>query len=163
MQGSAHEYRTATFGAGCFWGVEDTFKKVSGVVGTVVGYMGGSVEHPTYEEVCTGATGHAEVVEVMYDSTKVGYDTLLDVFWSVHDPTQKGGQGLDIGTQYRSVIFYHTDAERVSAETSRIQQQMSGRYGNRIIITEIVPATKFWRAEEYHQGYIEKHEGQVCG
>ena len=150
----------ATFGAGCFWHVEATFRQVPGVVDTTVGYMGGSVPNPTYEQVCTGETGHAEVVQVEYDPEQVSYEELLDVFWKCHDPTQRNRQGPDVGTQYRSVIFYHTEEQRMLAEASRRRLEESGLYP-RPIVTEIVPAREFYRAEEYHQRYFEKH-GIAC-
>lgn len=150
----------ATFGAGCFWHVEAVFRRVPGVLETAVGYMGGSVPNPTYEQVCTGETGHAEVVQVEYDPEQVSYEELLEVFWSCHDPTQLHRQGPDVGTQYRSVIFYHTDEQRRLAEASRRKLEESGRY-DRPIVTEIVPASPFYRAEEYHQRYFEKH-GIAC-
>jgi len=145
----------ATFGAGCFWGIEATFRKVDGVVSTAVGYSGGSFQNPTYEDVCTDRTGHAEVVEVEYDPERVTYAQLLDVFWQVHDPTTLNRQGPDIGTQYRSVIFYHTPEQKAQAEASKERLQKSGR-AKRPIVTEIVPAAEFYRAEEYHQQYFEK-------
>jgi peptide-methionine (S)-S-oxide reductase len=151
----------ATFGAGCFWGVEEAFRKVKGMVATQVGYMGGTTTYPTYEQVCTGQTGHAEVVEVTYDPKVVSYDTLLELFWRIHDPTQKNRQGPDIGTNYRSVIFYHLPEQKVLAEASRDRLQQSGRY-RRPIVTEIVPASTLWRAEEYHQRYFEKRGGGTC-
>jgi len=144
-----------TFGAGCFWGIEATFRKVDGVVSTAVGYSGGSFQNPTYEDVCTDRTGHAEVVEVEYDPERVTYAQLLDVFWQVHDPTTLNRQGPDIGTQYRSVIFYHTPEQKAQAEASKERLQKSGR-AKRPIVTEIVPAAEFYRAEEYHQQYFEK-------
>lgn len=150
--------KLATFGAGCFWGVEDAFRRVPGVVGTAVGYTGGTKVNPTYQEVCTDLTGHAEVVQVEYDPGKVAYDTLLDVFWTIHDPTTRNRQGPDFGSQYRSVIFYHDDAQRAAAIASKQAAQASGRY-RRDIVTEIVPAADFYRAEEYHQQYHDKHGG----
>jgi peptide-methionine (S)-S-oxide reductase len=148
----------ATFGAGCFWGVEDALRRVPGVVGAAVGYSGGTRENPTYQEVCTDRTGHAEVVQVEYDPEKLTYESLLDVFWKIHDPTTKNRQGPDIGSQYRSVIFYHDDAQKTAAIASKQQAQASGRY-RRDIVTEIVPAAPFYRAEEYHQQYHAKHGG----
>lgn len=145
----------ATFGAGCFWGVESAFRALTGVRETAVGYAGGTKEHPTYEEVCTGATGHAEVVHLEYDPEQISYDKLLETFWGCHDPTQVGRQGPDVGAQYRSVIFYHDDAQRETAETSKRQHNESGHY-DQPIATAIEPATTFWRAEEYHQQYFEK-------
>jgi peptide-methionine (S)-S-oxide reductase len=151
----------ATFAAGCFWGVEASFRQLEGVVETAVGYTGGKKEYPTYEEVCSGRTGHAEAVEVTYDPSKVTYRELLSEFWSIHDPTQLNRQGPDIGTNYRSAIFYHTLAQEAEAEASKEEVARSGKYGNRPIATEIVPAARFWRAEEYHQRYFEKH-GFTC-
>lgn len=150
----------ATFGAGCFWGVEAAFRKVEGVVSTAVGYSGGSLEHPTYEDVCTDETGHAEVVEVEYDPSKVSYGELIEVFWSVHDPTTLDRQGPDAGTQYRSAIFYHSEEQKARAEASKERLEKSGRH-RRPIVTEIAPAKEFYRAEEYHQQYFEKrgHSG----
>jgi len=151
----------ATFGAGCFWGVEAQFRCLNGVLETAVGYMGGTFENPTYADVCTDRTGHAEVVEVAYDPSVVSYDELLNVFWDVHDPTVLNRQGPDVGTQYRSVIFYHTEEQEAAARLSKERLQKSGTY-KREIVTEIVPATTFWRAEEYHQRYFEKHGLGTC-
>lgn len=153
--------RKATFGAGCFWGVEAQFRCVKGVVSTTVGYMGGTFENPTYADVCTDKTGHAEVVEVVYDPSVVSYDELLNVFWSIHDPSQRNRQGPDIGTQYRSVIFYHNAEQEVAARASKEKLQKSGRY-KKEIVTEIKPAAQFWRAEEYHQRYFEKRGISPC-
>ena len=144
----------AIFGAGCFWGVELTFSKIEGVESTAVGYCGGGVPDPTYEIVCTGQSGHAEVVLVEFDPDKVSYDNLLDTFWSLHDPTTLNRQGPDIGTQYRSVIFFQDEDQAVVAETSKEKLQESGRFVNDIV-TEIVPTAEFYRAEEYHQKYLE--------
>ena len=144
----------AIFGAGCFWGVELTFSKIEGVESTAVGYCGGSVSDPTYEIVCTGQSGHAEVVLVEFDPDKVSYNNLLDTFWSLHDPTTLNRQGPDIGTQYRSVIFFQDEDQAVVAKTSKEKLQESGRFINDIV-TEIVPAAEFHRAEEYHQKYLE--------
>lgn len=145
----------ATFGAGCFWKPEEIFRKVEGVVSTCVGYMGGRVENPTYEEVCTGATGHAEVVHVEFDPEKIAFEQLLEVFWSCHDPTTRNRQGPDIGTQYRSAIFFHSPEQGVVAHASKEKLQRSGRHA-REIVTEITPASRFYPAEEYHQRYLEK-------
>lgn len=145
----------ATFGAGCFWGVEAAFRKVDGVVETAVGYSGGHTANPTYEDVCSHTTGHAEVVQVTFDPSKVSYRQLLDVFWSIHDPTQVNRQGPDIGDQYRSVIFYHSEEQRRAAEESKAVLEASGRL-DRPVATKIEPAKTFWRAEEYHQRYYEK-------
>ena len=145
----------ATFGAGCFWGVEAAFRKVKGVVSSAVGYSGGSFKNPTYEDVCTDQTGHAEVVEVEYDPAKVSYDELLKVFWEIHDPTTLNRQGPDIGTQYRSAILFHTPEQKSAAEASKERLQSSGKY-KKPIATEITPASEFYRAEEYHQQYVER-------
>ncbi len=144
---------TATFGAGCFWGVEATFQKVPGVVSVAVGYSGGDVEDPSYQMICTGNTGHAEVVHLEYDPAVVGFEALLDVFWSCHDPTTLNRQGPDVGTQYRSVVFYLTPEQEEAARASR--DLVSKRYPDPIV-TEIVPFEEFYRAEEYHQRYLEK-------
>lgn len=147
--------KTAMFGAGCFWGVEARFRRVRGVVDVEVGYSGGTRENPTYREVCSGATGHAEVVRVVYDPAEVGYDELLEVFWACHDPTQLDRQGPDIGTQYRSVIFAYDEEQEAAAETSRRELAESGAHRDPVV-TEIVPAATFYRAEEYHQRYLER-------
>jgi peptide-methionine (S)-S-oxide reductase len=144
-----------TFGAGCFWGVEAAFQHQKGVFQTVVGYMGGHIKNPSYEEVCTSKTGHAEVVQISYDPDIISFDELLEIYWNVHDPTQKNKQGFDIGHQYRSVIFYHTDAQRILAESS-IKKIQINRFKNKRIVTEIKPASCFYPAEAYHQHYIEK-------
>ena len=151
----------ATFGAGCFWGVEAAFRQVDGVVSTTVGYMGGTLKNPTYQDVCTDRTGHAEVVQVEYDPFKVSYDELLNVFWANHDPTTLNRQGPDIGTQYRSVIFFHTLQQEAAAKASKERLQASGKY-RRPVVTEIVPAADLWRAEEYHQQYLEKRGLAHC-
>jgi methionine-S-sulfoxide reductase len=151
----------ATFGAGCFWGVEEAFRTVKGVISTQVGYMGGSVRNPTYEQVSTGTTGHAEVVEITFDPDQVSYRGLLDIFWRIHDPTQKNRQGPDIGTNYRSIIFYHTLEQKEEAEASKQQISAAGRF-RKPIVTEIVPASTFWRAEEYHQKYFQRRGGGRC-
>jgi peptide-methionine (S)-S-oxide reductase len=151
----------ATFAAGCFWGVESLFRQVPGVVDAAVGYTGGQTKDPTYRDVCTGRTGHAEAVEVTFDPTRVTYDRLLDVFWAGHDPTTPNRQGPDRGTQYRSGIFYQDDAQRAVAEASRERWHQSGRFRGPIV-TEITPASTFYRAEEYHQRYNEKHGLAGC-
>ena len=151
----------ATFGAGCFWGVEEEFRKVPGVRATAVGYSGGTLNNPTYQDVCSDETGHAEVVEVDYDPAAVSYDRLLDVFWGNHNPTQLNRQGPDVGTQYRSVIFFHTPEQETEARASKERLEKSGRF-SRPIVTQIVPAEPFWRAEEYHQRYFEKRGGGSC-
>ena len=151
----------ATFAAGCFWGVEEVFLSLSGVVATRVGYCGGRTDNPTYHDVCSHATGHAETVEVVFDPSRISYDNLLKVFWECHDPTQINRQGPDIGEQYRSVIFYHSEDQRKSALESRAELESRHAY-RRSIATQIVPATIFWEAEEYHQKYYRKHGGG-CG
>ncbi len=145
----------ATFGAGCFWGVEAAFRKIKGVTSTSVGYTGGSLDSPTYEDVCTGRTGHAEVVEVEYDPSQVSYDELLAVFWDIHDPTTLNRQGPDVGTQYRSVLFFHNAEQEAAANKSKEEIQSSGRF-TRDIVTEITPASQYCKAEDYHQQYLEK-------
>lgn len=151
----------ATFGAGCFWGVEATYRQTDGVVGTAVGFMGGTTAEPSYEDVCTDTTGHAEVVEVEFDPGKVSYEALLDVFWEAHDPTQVNRQGPDVGTQYRSVIFTHDEGQAEIARASKAALEAEGRF-SRPIATEIVPAATFYRAEEYHQQYLEKRGLATC-
>ena len=151
----------ATLAAGCFWGVEAAFRKVKGVVSTSVGYTGGSFKDPTYEDVCSGRTGHAEAMEVEYDSSRVSYDELLTVFWENHDPTTLNRQGPDVGTQYRSAIFFHTPEQKAAAIASKEKLQNSGRYKNPIA-TGITPASQFYRAEDYHQQYFEKRGLSSC-
>ena len=152
---------TATFGAGCFWGVEATFRQVPGVVSTRVGYSGGSNDNPTYEQVCSDSTGHAEVVEVVYDPAQVSYDKLLDVFWTNHDPTQVNRQGPDFGRQYRSAIFYHSPEQQSAAAASKARLEQSGRF-KQPIATEIAEAATFWPAEDHHQQYLEKRGMASC-
>lgn len=149
----------ATFGAGCFWGVEASFQKIKGIISTTVGYMGGKTKNPTYDQVCTDKTGHAEVVQITYDPLIVSYDKLLDVFWNIHDPTQLNRQGPDIGIQYHSVIFYHSKEQKQIAEKSKEKQEH--RY-KKEIATEIKPAKEFYLAEEYHQKYLEKNRLFSC-
>jgi peptide-methionine (S)-S-oxide reductase len=149
----------ATFGAGCFWGVEAAFRRLAGVKSTAVGYMGGALANPTYHDVCTDATGHAEVVQVTFDPSVVSYHDLLEVFWSNHDPTTKNRQGPDVGTQYRSVIFVHSPEQEAEARASR--EAVQARF-KRPIVTEVVAAPEFWRAEEYHQQYLEKRGLSHC-
>jgi peptide-methionine (S)-S-oxide reductase len=151
----------ATFGAGCFWGVEAAFRKLKGVKSTAVGYSGGTVPNPTYEQVCTDRTGHAEVVQVDYDPAEISYEELLEVFWQNHDPTQLNRQGPDVGTQYRSAVFFHTPEQQAAAAASKQRLEASGRY-RRPIVTEITPAGEFHRAEEYHQQYLEKRGMASC-
>lgn len=146
----------ATFGAGCFWGVEAGFRKVKGVTSTSVGYMGGHFENPTYLDVCARITGHAEVVQVEYDPSQVSYDELLTLFWDIHDPTSLNRQGPDRGEQYRSVIFFHNVEQEEAAKRSKQKLQLSGRF-DKDIVTEIAPASTYWLAEDYHQQYFKKH------
>ncbi|WP_406694928.1 peptide-methionine (S)-S-oxide reductase MsrA [Singulisphaera sp. Ch08] len=153
--------KKATFGAGCFWGVETAFRQVEGVVDAAVGYLGGTLENPTYQDVCTGSTGHAEVVEVSYDPLKVSYDQLLDLFWKIHDPTTLNRQGPDVGTQYRSAVFYHDEEQKTAALASRERLRESGRF-RRPVVTEVTPASTFYRAEDYHQRYLEKRGKSSC-
>lgn len=151
----------ATFAAGCFWGVEETFRQLPGVVDTAVGFMGGTTADPSYREVCGGRTGHAEVVHLEYDPARISYDQLLEAFWSCHDPTTLNRQGPDVGDQYRSAIFYHTPEQEAAARASKERLSTAGRF-RRPIVTAIEPATTFWRAEEYHQRYLEKRGEAAC-
>ena len=151
----------ATFGAGCFWGVEAEFRRVEGVVSTSVGYEGGTLANPTYRDVCSNRTGHAEVVEVVYDPARVSYGEILNVFWENHDPTQLNRQGPDVGTQYRSVIFFHSPEQQAEAIASKEERERGGRY-RRPIVTEIVPASTYYPAEDYHQQYLEKRGLASC-
>lgn len=151
----------ATFAAGCFWGVEDAFRHFEGVQSTTVGYTGGTMKNPTYEDVCTGRTGHAEAVELEYDPSKVSYEQLLGVFWESHDPTTLNRQGPDVGTQYRSAIFFHDAAQEASARGSKTLLDKSGVF-NRPIVTEVLAAPEFYRAEDYHQQYFEKRGMKSC-
>jgi len=150
------------FGGGCFWGVEETFRQTKGVVNTAVGYMGGNTDNPSYEEVCSDTTGHVEIVEVEYNPEEITYEELLKVFWESHDPTQVNRQGLDVGKQYRSVIFFTTPEQKEMAEKSKKELQESGRYGVQTIATAIEEAGTFNRAEEYHQQYLAKRGQKVC-
>ena len=152
---------TATFGAGCFWGIEAAFRQVPGVVSTAVGYMGGSTDDPSYRQVCTGRTGHAEVVQVEYDPERLSYDDVLRVFWDNHDPTTRDRQGPDVGTQYRSAIFVHDAGQEATARASKDQLEAEGRF-RRPIVTDITPAGVFWAAEDYHQQYLEKRGLSTC-
>jgi peptide-methionine (S)-S-oxide reductase len=151
----------ATFAAGCFWGIEESFRKIKGVKSTMVGYAGGRWANPTYRDVCTHLTGHAEAIQLQYDPQEVTYEELLKVFWSIHNPTTKNRQGPDVGSQYRSVIFYHTPEQELSARRSIEELEKSRRFSNRIV-TEIVPASTFYKAEEYHQKYYQKRGGSSC-
>lgn len=152
----------ATFAAGCFWGVEEAFRTLDGVLETAVGYMGGAVDNPTYQLVCSGATGHAEVVDLEFDPALISYQQLLEKFWAKHNPTSHNFQGPDFGTQYRSAIFYHSDQQRQLAEQSKIALAASDEY-SAPIVTEITPAGPFWRAEEYHQQYVLKNKPACRG
>jgi peptide-methionine (S)-S-oxide reductase len=161
MMPEVTQLQKATFGAGCFWGVEAAYRQIKGVVSTAVGYAGGTLDNPSYRDVCTDRTGHAEVVEVTYDPARVSYDELLNVFWENHNPTQLNRQGPDIGTQYRSVIFYHTPEQQAAASASKEQLEQSGHF-KKPIVTEIVQAPTFYMAEDYHQQYLEKRGLSSC-
>src|ERR1700730_9525078 len=152
---------TATFGAGCFWGIETAFRNIPGVVDAAVGYSGGHTENPTYKDVCTDETGHAEVVQVTFDPLKLSYERLLDAFWQMHDPTQVKRQGPDFGSQSRSAFFVHSQEQKAAAEKSKTALQASGKF-RKAIATEITPASPFYRAEEYHQRYLEKRGAASC-
>ncbi|HET9950942.1 MAG TPA: peptide-methionine (S)-S-oxide reductase MsrA [Candidatus Eisenbacteria bacterium] len=158
---NAATLQKATFAAGCFWGVEETFRSTPGVVDTAVGYTGGASSRPTYEQVCSGRTGHAEAVEVTFDPALVTYESLLQVFWENHDPTTLNRQGPDVGEQYRSAIFVHSPEQEASAIASKEAVAASGRFA-RPIVTQIAPAVEFWRAEEYHQRYLAKRGIRSC-
>jgi peptide-methionine (S)-S-oxide reductase len=151
----------ATFGAVCFWGIEAAFRRVPGVLDAAVGYSGGRTQNPSYQDVCTETTGHAEVVQVTFDPEKLSYDQLLDVFWTIHDPTQVNRQGPDYGKQYRTAIFFHSPEQEAAAKKSKQALEASGKL-RRPIATEITPAAPFWRAEEYHQRYLEKRGAASC-
>lgn len=152
----------ATFGAGCFWGVEAAFAAIPGVTATAVGYEGGKLAQPTYKDVCTDTTGHAEVVEIEFDPEKVSYDQILDTFFALHDPTTLNRQGPDWGTQYRSAIFYHSPLQQAQALAKIEQLTVEGRFAPKRIVTKVEPADTFWRAEEYHQKYLEKRGLASC-
>ncbi|MFA5312235.1 MAG: peptide-methionine (S)-S-oxide reductase MsrA [Methanomassiliicoccales archaeon] len=158
---SEEHLKKAAFAAGCFWGVESAFRDIAGVINAQVGYMGGNVDDPDYNLVCTNKTGHAETIEVTYHPKLVSYDDLLEAFWNMHDPTQLNRQGVDVGTQYRSAIFYYDEEQRTLATRAKEKLQASGKY-KKPVVTEIVLASKFWRAEEYHQRYNEKHGLSSC-
>ena len=151
----------ATFGAGCFWGIEAAFRRVPGVIETAVGYSGGHMPNPSYKDVCTDETGHAEVVEVTFDPAKISYEQVLDVFWKIHDPTQVNRQGPDFGAQYRTAIFFHSAEQEAAAKRSKAALEASGKF-RRPIATEITAAGTFYRAEEYHQRYLEKRGAASC-
>ncbi len=151
----------ATFGAGCFWGVEAAFRRIEGVTDAAVGYAGGHQDNPTYQQVCSHSTGHAEVVEIEYDPAQLSYETLLDAFWNMHDPTQLNRQGPDVGDQYRSVIFFHTPEQAEAAQVSKRRLEAGGGL-SRPVATSIEEAPTFWRAEEYHQRYLEKNRAAAC-
>ena len=151
----------ATFGAGCFWGIEAAFRRVPGVLDAAVGYSGGRTENPSYQDVCTDTTGHAEVVQVTFDPEKLSYEQLLDVFWTIHDPTQVNRQGPDYGKQYRTAIFFHSPEQEATAKKSKQALEASGKL-RRPVATEITAAGPFWRAEEYHQRYLEKRGAASC-
>lgn len=151
----------ATFGAGCFWGVQLRFQQVPGVIETAAGYEGGTLDNPTYKDVCTDRTGHAEVVEVSFDPAKVSYQSLLNLFFELHDPTQVNRQGPDWGTQYRTVIFYHSSEQEKAARETIVRLEAEHRF-SKPIATQVVPASSFWRAEEYHQNYLEKRGATSC-
>ena len=151
----------ATFGAGCFWGVEHKFRQLDGVIDATVGFMGGDVSDVSYKQVCRGDTGHAEVCQVIYDPEKISYEQLLDAFWEMHDPTQVNRQGADIGDQYRSVIFFHTPAQKTAAQASKQALDTSGKF-DKPVATRIEPAAEFYKAEEYHQQYIDKTGRHIC-
>jgi peptide-methionine (S)-S-oxide reductase len=161
QEGPAVQEEIATFGAGCFWGVEAKFAEIPGVLETAVGYEGGKLEHPTYKEVCTDRTGHAEVVRVVFDPARVSYEALLEEFFRLHDPTQLNRQGPDFGSQYRSVVFYQSQAQLETAQRKIEELKVEGIFP-RPIVTELAPSTQFWRAEEYHQKYLEKRGMAHC-
>jgi len=156
-----NHYLKATFAAGCFWGVEETFRTLPGVTSTRVGYTGGTKENPTYEDVCSNTTGHAEAVEITYDPNKITYKKLLDIFWNNHNPTSLNRQGPDIGTQYRSAIFHHSEKQKSTAEKSKTELEKSGKF-KKPIVTQIIPAVEFHEAEEYHQKYLMKKGLKNC-
>ncbi len=147
----------ATFGAGCFWHIEEEFKKLKGVISTSVGFMGGDFKNPSYKDICTGTSGHAEVVHLEYDPKVISYEKLLEVFWNIHDPSTLNRQGPDIGTQYRSVVFFHNEEQEKTAAASKVELEKSNEFKNKIV-TEIKPAQIFYKAEEYHQKYYEKQK-----
>ncbi len=161
MNSENHNGQLATFGAGCFWGVEEAFRQIPGVRDATVGYLGGTLPNPTYQDVCTGRTGHAEVVQVAFDPSQVSYERLLEVFWTDHNPTTMNRQGWDIGSQYRSAIFYHTPEQEAAAQASKATLDASDTW-KKPIVTEITPTSEFYRAEEYHQQYLAKRGMSSC-
>lgn len=156
-----NKYEKATFGAGCFWGVEDAFMQIKGVKETTVGYLGGEMENPTYKDVCYNNTGHAEVVQIVFDPKLVSYEALLDIFWKIHNPTLLNRQGPDVGTQYRSAIFFHSEEQKLQAEKSKAELESSQKFKHPIV-TEISEASEFYKAEEYHQEYLKKNGLSSC-
>jgi peptide-methionine (S)-S-oxide reductase len=162
VQLNTKKLQLAIFAAGCFWGVEAAFRRIEGVKSTAVGYTGGWFNNPTYRDVCTDKTGHAEAVQIQFDPNEVSYEDLLEVFWSIHNPTTKNRQGPDIGSQYRSMIAYHTTEQQLAAKKSKEDLQSSGKLNGRRIVTEIVPVSPFHKAEEYHQKYYQKRGGGSC-
>ena len=162
VQLDTKKLQLATFAAGCFWGVEEAFRGTKGVESTTVGYTGGWFKNPTYRDVCTGKTGHAEAVQIQFDPNEVSYDDLLEVFWSIHNPTTKNRQGLDIGSQYRSMIAYHTPEQELAAKKSKDELEGSEKLNGKKIVTEIVQASPFYKAEQYHQKYYQKIGGDSC-
>ena len=159
VQVNTKKLQLATFAAGCFWGVEEAFQNIKGVKSTVVGYTGGWFNNPTYRDVCTGKTGHAEAIQVQFDPNEVSYEDLLGVFWSIHNPTTKNRQGPDVGSQYRSMIAYHTPEQELAAKKSKEDLESSGKLNGRRIVTEIVTASPFYKAEQYHQKYYQRRGG----
>lgn len=159
VQVNTKKLHLATFAAGCFWGVEEAFRERKGVKSTVVGYTGGWFNNPTYRDVCTGKTGHAEAIQVQFDPNEVSYEDLLGVFWSIHNPTTKNRQGPDVGSQYRSMIAYHTPEQELAAKKSKEDLESSGKLNGRRIVTEIVTASPFYKAEQYHQKYYQRRRG----
>lgn len=156
-----NKFEKATFGAGCFWGVEDAFMQIEGVMKTTAGYLGGTMKHPTYKDICYNNTGHAEVVEIVFDPEIVSYESLLSLFWGIHNPTLLNRQGPDVGTQYRSAIFYHSVEQKLIAERSKSELEASQKF-QRAIVTEISEASTFYKAEEYHQEYLKKNGLSSC-
>jgi len=159
VQVNTKKLQLATFAAGCFWGVEESFQNIKGVKSTVVGYTGGWFKNPTYRDVCTGKTGHAEAIQVQFDPNEVSYEDLVGVFWAIHNPTTKNRQGPDIGSQYRSMIAYHTPEQGLAAKKSKEDLENSGKLNGRRIVTEILPASPFYKAEQYHQKYYQRRGG----